>query len=66
MSYCRFRNTERDLRDCLENLDDEGMALSPSEKQYRTRLIKLCRQIVRKADDDETLEDLPEATVSGD
>lgn len=40
MSYCRFRNTLSDLKDCLENMDDEY--LSQEEEKARKRLIKLC------------------------
>ena len=43
MSYCRFENTERDLRDCSENFDD---FVSKSENAARIRLYKLCQQIV--------------------
>lgn len=44
MSYCRFRNTVADLRDCLEHLDDtEG--LSEGEAKARLRLINVCVDI---------------------
>lgn len=43
MSYCRFRNTLQDLRDCYEHMDDED--ISSEEKAARTRLLKLCDQI---------------------
>ncbi len=42
MSYCRFENTYRDLKDCSLNMDEPG---SSSEKMFRERLIKLCVQI---------------------
>lgn len=42
MSYCRFRNTLADLRDCYDNMDDD---VSDAEKAARARLIKLCREI---------------------
>lgn len=44
MSYVRFENTLRDLRDCAEHLDDE---LSQREKEARERLIRLCQEIAR-------------------
>ena len=43
MSYCRFKNTLPDLRDCYESWDDE---VSPNEAKARARLLKLCKQIV--------------------
>jgi hypothetical protein len=43
MSYCRFQNTLRDLRDCDEHLEDED--LSAAEEQARAELIRLCTQI---------------------
>jgi len=45
MSYCRFRNTARDLQDCYDNLDND---LSEEEKQARERLIELCKDIARE------------------
>ncbi len=42
MSYCRFRNTLEDLRDCYDNMDDND--LSDEERAARRRLIKLARQ----------------------
>ena len=43
MSYCRFQNTLRDLRDCYENMDEE---LSDEENRARKQLIILCETIV--------------------
>lgn len=43
MSYCRFRNTLDDLRDCQENMDDAD--LSYDEKTARYFLIKRCAEI---------------------
>jgi hypothetical protein len=43
MSHCRFENTLNDLRDCEEHLADYD--LSKSEKEYRDRLLKLCKRI---------------------
>jgi len=53
MSYCRFRNTLADLRDCEEALRDgawedgdrPGGISNEDEAQARDRLVKLCRQI---------------------
>lgn len=48
MSYCRFRNTVRDLQDC-EHAMHTGEAfeddVSPEESKARDRLIKLCAEI---------------------
>ena len=43
MAYCRFENTEQDLCDCYQNMDDED--LSESEKKARRRIIKICVEI---------------------
>lgn len=43
MSYCRFRNTLEDLRDCYKNMTDD---LSDEEKAARFELLKLCDMIV--------------------
>ena len=43
MSYCRFENTLKDLRDCYENMEDTGM--SSTEKSARQKLIELCDDI---------------------
>lgn len=51
MSYCRFENTLRDLRDCDQYLDDED--LSESEFKARIKLIKLCKSIAESFDDEE-------------
>lgn len=46
MSYCRFQNTLRDLRDCYESDDMwDGEDLSDEEKRARLALIRLCAEI---------------------
>jgi SepF-like predicted cell division protein (DUF552 family) len=48
MSYCRFRNTLSDLRDCgdaLEDIDGDLSELSEEEADAAKRLIEMCRQI---------------------
>lgn len=41
MSYCRFRNTLTDLRDCAENMDKcEG-----DEEKARLKMIAVCVNI---------------------
>ena len=44
MSYCRFENTSKDLRDCLNNIHDGE--LSDDEERARTNLILTCVQIL--------------------
>ena len=51
MSYCRFRNTLGDLRDCYEywdELDNIGPDELPNEGEVkaRARLLKVCQDIV--------------------
>ena len=42
MSYCRFRNTLQDLRDCYYNMDD---SLTGEEFHAREALVDLCKSI---------------------
>ena len=44
MSYCRFENTLRDLRDCIDHLDDE---LTDEESNARFKLMILCAEIAK-------------------
>ena len=53
MSYCRFENTLRDLRDCYENM---GEVLSGSEARARQRLVEVCENILTECCDDVTVE----------
>ena len=43
MSYCRFENTLRDLRDCYNNMDSDD--LSQSEFYARKQMIELCMSL---------------------
>lgn len=48
MSYCRFRNTVKDLQDCVDFLCESGdplADLSDEEKRAAKRLFKLCKMI---------------------
>lgn len=45
MSYCKFRNTLKDLRDCYNSMYDE---VSPEEDQAKIDLIKLCKIIAEE------------------
>lgn len=54
MSYCRFRNTSKDLRDCedaLEELLDGGDKLSAEELSAAKRLVESCLHIVEMVSD---------------
>lgn len=51
MSYCRFRNTLGDLRECYDNMDDRD--LSEDEARARKRLIALCQEIAQAYADEE-------------
>lgn len=51
MSYCRFRNTLRDLLDCEIALD-ESDELNPDEVHAKERLIFTCRRIVENHGDE--------------
>lgn len=46
MSYCRFVNTLRDLRDCEETLRADGLGgLFVEESRAAKRLIRTCAEI---------------------
>jgi hypothetical protein len=51
MSYCRFENTFKDLRDCFDALmgDDE---LSEDEQRYKKYLVALCTTISEYYDEE--------------
>jgi len=42
MNYCKFENTFAALKECDENME----ANSDREKQYREKLLKLCKKLV--------------------
>jgi hypothetical protein len=46
MSYCRFENTYRDLKDCYDSLEDKPFEeLSEREQKYAKKLIELSVKI---------------------
>jgi hypothetical protein len=47
MSYCRFRNTLNDLRDCYHNFDSIN---SDEELRAAKQLLALCQDIVDEID----------------
>ncbi len=57
MSYCRFENTERDLRDCEKNLYAE-LEAGGYEDRARASLVRMCHAIAEQVSLDE-IEDLP-------
>jgi len=58
MSYCRFENTFRDLKDCQEALQDAGgvkdyqESANQYEKKYVARLVELCKEITEEFADE--------------
>jgi len=70
MSYCRFENTLRDLRDCYDNMDNDN--LSKSEFYARKQMIEMCINIANQHDDiveqeflEDDFEDEPEYDSAG-
>lgn len=57
MSYCRFENTLRNLRDCAGHIFDE---LSETEERCKNRLIEVCRDIVEESDNEADEDDCDE------
>ena len=62
MSYCRFQNTYRDLKDCVESLESNynlkyGFRnldnLSSNEKKYALKLRELCREYLELVESEE-------------
>lgn len=51
MSYCRFRNTLEDLRDCYEHIYETD--LSVEEARARKQLIELCKEIAEECEYEE-------------
>jgi hypothetical protein len=51
MHYCRFANTYRDLKECLESIESEE-ELSEIEAKYKIKLIGLCREISNDYEED--------------
>lgn len=47
MSYCRFRNTLEDLRDCYENWEDLDPEEDREEIRARDKLLSLCIDIAQ-------------------
>lgn len=67
MSYCRFQNTAKDLRDCIENWygDEDQKAdpyinqktgdespLSPEEFRARSEILEMAEEIIEKFGED--------------
>ena len=54
MSYCRFQNTLKDLRDCVDALEEIGdnlAELSKEEARAATELIAICQEISGRFDE---------------
>ena len=49
MSYCRFNNTEIDLTDCIDALEN-GEIESKSEFQSMKNMVELCERFLDLAD----------------
>lgn len=45
MSYCRFENTYRALRDCEDHMTDPTNA---TDREYRQKLVQTCADILRE------------------
>ena len=50
MSYCRFENTLRDLKDCDDHLHAKN--LSETEEKARKELIAVCKRITEDSEED--------------
>lgn len=54
MSYCRFQNTNLDLRDCVQEMDEayniKDMELSEDEARAMKFMYSLCEQFIENFD----------------
>lgn len=53
MSYCRFRNTINDMRDCVDHLDDVLDDDDIEEETARNKFIAICKDVAQDYADDE-------------
>lgn len=54
MSYCRFRNTARDLEDCMEHIDQMYYSRDENDEEEKEALeyiIQMAQTIVNKFGD---------------
>ena len=57
MGYCRFENTYHDLQDCFDSLREKDFnELSESEKNFRNKLVEMCKDIADEFEIEETEE----------
>ncbi len=47
MSYCRFRNTLPDLRDCLDAIRN-GEQIGEEELRAKKSLVQVCKEILEE------------------
>jgi len=58
MSYCRFENTLKDLRDCYKDMSETDFnELSETEQQARNKLIALCKDISEQYEEEEIIDE---------
>lgn len=56
MSYCRFQNTYRDLRDCLNDMNStDFLELSETEQNYRNKIVEMCKEIAEQFEVEEEI-----------
>ena len=56
MSYCRFENTTRDMRDCLDAIEDgDTRELSRYETSALRRFLNLAEEILKYESDIEAI-----------
>jgi hypothetical protein len=58
MSYCRFENTYRDLRDCFRDMSETDFnELSETEQEYRNKIVVMCKEIAEQFEEEEIIEE---------
>jgi hypothetical protein len=71
MHYCQFENTFRDLQQCANTLEEDGVkrtyaTANQYEKSNIIRLIELCREIADNYGDElDNIEDMDEDEIEG-
>jgi len=52
-SYCRYENTARDLKDCVEAIDTDGISETASDREIEglRDLLLLAKEVVDREDE---------------
>lgn len=59
MSYIRFENTYRDLKDCFNDMNSgtHFSELSETEQNNRNKIVEMCKQIAEQFEVEEIIDE---------